>query len=517
MLLIGGLLGDNPGVGKHAAPLEGAVSHQQVHLVGGQLVFHLVPERGRTEQARDGVDFGKDDGVADGLDVAAEHFHIVPGLHVPDRRGVAKRKCRGRSITNDGGGIRCSGRRRELDVDQGVDGTELAAESRIGGDQGVDDADRYQGIEPGEFRQRIGFGLLLLFHPFGRELAHFAHLLDPFFFVKFGLGFTFLGQGVEENVLHTLFGFLDFAFGDITARNGIYIERVGTAVERVDHVVFVLAEEDDGRISGHQAAFGEGILRRDVLQMVAQIDALVRSVEHLGIVVEIGAGILLPVIHFAGPGLIHGIEHEHVVGELDQLLGPVVPARIGPQEAVVLPGESIPAEIGLFLLREIPQGLRLELDRVEIDFDPVFKSEEALLAVIGAVGAFDHIAVAVFHRAAALKHGHTVFRIVDQAFRAEDVAVLVEEFHEGAFEDGAVFIDPVGHLVAAEHRLVLDDLDVAVRLDEAGVHVPGGGIAKQIGVVVQEAGVAFDQAVVKPVFLILLRPLGLDKPENAVW
>ena len=174
-------------------------------------------------------------------------------------------------------------------------------------------------------------------------------------------------------------------------------------------------------------------------------------------------------------------------------------------------------ELGLHKPPALPQGLRLELDRVEIDFDPVFKSEEALLAVIGAVGAFDHIAVAVFHRAAALKHGHTVFRIVDQTFRTEDVAVLVEEFHEGTFEDGAVFINPVGHLVAAEHRLVLDDLDVAVRLDEAGVHVPGGGIAKQIGVVVQEAGVAFDQAVVKPVFLILLRPLGLDKPENAVW
>ena len=205
-----------------------------------------------------------------------------------------------------------------------------------------------------------------------------------------------------------------------------------------------------------------------------------------------------------------------MVCKVDDLVPPVIPSRIGPQETVPAPGVGILSEIGFLFFREIAQGLGLEFDGIHIDLHALLESEQALLSVISSAAAFNDAAVLVLERAAILENGDTVLGIVVQARGAEGVAILVEEFHQRTAELSTAFVDPVKHLVALEHRLVLDHLDIAVRLDELGIHVPGSGIAQQIGIIVQETGMPLDKPVVHPVLLVLLGPFGLYQTEYAV-
>ena len=282
-------------------------------------------------------------------------------------------------------------------------------------------------------------------------------------------------------------------------------------------MVFVLAVIDDGRVARQQAPLRERVFGRQVLQMVAHVDALVGGVEHLGVAQQVGRTALLVVVQLVGPGIVALVEQEHVVGELHHPGRAVVPARIGPQEALVAPDIGVPPEMGPFLVVEIPQILRLDLERVHVELHASLESKEPLLRIVRAVAALDHVAVLVLERAPELEPGHAVLGVVGQALGAQRVAVLVEEFHQRTAEQGPVLIDPVEHLLALEHRLVLDELHVAIGLDEAAVHVPGRGVAQQVGVVVEETGMALHQAVVAAELLVLFGPFGLEQAEQAVF
>ena len=333
--------------------------------------------------------------------------------------------------------------------------------------------------------------------------------------MDFRILLALLAQGVIGDVFQPLLGFFQLGLRYIAARHGVHEKGIRAGKDRIHLMVLVLAEIDDGRVPGQQAAGGGRVRGGRIFQVVAQEDALVGRIEHLGIVEQVGRPVVLVVIDFIGPGVIIRVEHEHVVVVVKDLVLAVIPAAVGPQETLVPPGVGVLSEVGFLLFGEIAERLGLDLDRVHIDFHALFEGEESFLAVIGPSAALDDIAVLVLECAAVLEDGHAVLGVVYQFRGAQRVAVLVEEFHQRAAELRLAVIDPVEHLLALEHRVVLDDLHVAVGLDELGVHVPGSGVTQQIGVVVQEAGVPLDQAVVQAVFLILLGPFGLDQTEDA--
>ena len=188
---------DDPGVGQHAAAGEGAVFHQELHLIGGELVAHLVPKHGLAIEPGNRIELREDHRIARGLHVAAVHLHVVPGQHVTDGSSVARRTIDGGGVAgNDGGAVggipgrdarriggipgqagndSCrvadDGRRithgirrvrgvvfivgllydrMEDGVDQGVDGSAGGAERLLGGDEGIDGTGCHQRVETGQ-------------------------------------------------------------------------------------------------------------------------------------------------------------------------------------------------------------------------------------------------------------------------------------------------------------------------------------------------------------------------------
>ena len=364
--------------------------------------------------------------------------------------------------------------------------------------------------------QRIPFRLLLLLHPFRRKLAHGTQLLDALLLPLLAFLFPLLRQGIEQHVVEPLLRFLDFLVGNVATRHRVHEERVGPRKERIDHMVLILTVIDNGRIARQQAPLGKRVRGRQILHVIAQIDALVGRVQHLGVAQQVYGAVHLMIIHLVGPGIVGGVEHEDMVSKIDQPRRAVVPAGISPEETIVAPQVGIAAEMRALRLVEISQLVGLDLDRVHVELHLVLEREESLLAVVGALAALDHVAVLVFHRAAVFEYRHAVLGVVGQALRAQGVAVLVEELHQRAAEQGPAFIDPVDHLLALEHGLVLDDLHVAEGFDVAAVHVPRRGVAQEIGVVVEETGMSLHQTVLCAVLLILLGPLGLEQAEDAV-
>ena len=83
---------------------------------------------------------------------------------------------------------------------------------------------------------------------------------------------------------------------------------------------------------------------------------------------------------------------------------------------------------------------------------------------------------------------------------AEGVAVLVFKLHEGSAGLDQIVVDHVIHLVGREDGALLHDAHVAPGVDYAGIHIPEGRIADEVGVVVEEGRVD-GLAVVGPALL----------------
>ena len=98
-------LGNEPRIGNHAAAFERTAPHQQLHLIGCELVPDFVPHGRRSVETGYRVEFGEDKRVAHGLKVASIHFYIVPGQHIADRGGVPVGEIPGQ-VGTDGGRVR---------------------------------------------------------------------------------------------------------------------------------------------------------------------------------------------------------------------------------------------------------------------------------------------------------------------------------------------------------------------------------------------------------------------------
>ena len=94
--------------------------------------------------------------------------------------------------------------------------------------------------------------------------------------------------------------------------------------------------------------------------------------------------------------------------------------------------------------------------------------------------------------------------------------LLVFHLDQGAAGLDEVLVDEVVHLVGGEDGAFLHHPHIAPGVDDAGVHIPEGGIADEIGVVVEEGGVD-GLAVVDAEFLYELQGLCLDEAHQTVF
>ena len=207
----------------------------------------------------------------------------------------------------------------------------------------------------------------------------------------------------------------------------------------------------------------------------------------------------------------------HTAPEEEELAAAVVETVVGAQHLVVLPHVRGKAKVGGGKVAPVLQARGFHKGGVQVHVHLVVEHEQVGLGVIGAVQALDELPVFVAHGAAVLENGDGVLGVVVQIARAEDVVVFVFQLHQGTPEAGHVVIHHVLQGFTAQLRLVLDNPHVAHGVDNVGVHVPQGGVAQQVGVVVQETGRAYYLAVTLAVlFLNELGALGADQVHFSV-
>ena len=197
--------------------------------------------------------------------------------------------------------------------------------------------------------------------------------------------------------------------------------------------------------------------------------------------------------------------------EEEELPAAVVPAVVGRQHIVVLPHVGGIAEIGGIQVGAVLQAGSLDERGIGIHVHRVVEDEEIGLGVVGTVIALDDLAVLVAHGTAVLEHGHGVLGIVVQVAGAQGVVVLVFQLHQGAPELGQVFIYHILKRFALETGAVLDNLHMPHGVDDVGGHVPEGGVAEQVGVVVEELRGPSHLAEILPALLQELGRPGADE------
>ena len=133
------------------------------------------------------------------------------------------------------------------------------------------------------------------------------------------------------------------------------------------------------------------------------------------------------------------------------------------------------------------------------------------LGIVGSEQALYNLAVFVPHGAAILENGHGILGVVVQVAGSKDVFVLILQLHQRAAELGHIVVHHILEGFAGKLGLVLDDADVPHGIDDVGGHVPEGGVAQKIRVIVQEFGGAHHLAEVLPVFFYQLGALGAEQ------
>ena len=188
-----------------------------------------------------------------------------------------------------------------------------------------------------------------------------------------------------------------------------------------------------------------------------------------------------------------------VPSEEEQFLVTVVPPVVGGEHVVVLPHVRPVAEVCGVDVATVLQARCLHEGGVHIHVHLVVEDEQAGLRVIRTVQAFDNLPVLVAHGRAVLEDGDGVLGVVVQVAGAEGVFVLVFQLYESAAELREVVVHHVLQRAGTQPGAVLDDLDMADGVDDVRRHVPQGGIAQEVGVVVQETGGTCDFAETLPV------------------
>ena len=178
----------------------------------------------------------------------------------------------------------------------------------------------------------------------------------------------------------------------------------------------------------------------------------------------------------------------YVVAEEEQFLVALVPPAAGGEHVAVFPEIDFRAEVGPGCFGVIVQQGGPDEDRIREHVDVAHEREQAEGVGIGSVVALDDLAVLADHGRAAPEDGDTVLGVVVEDAGAQDIVALVAQLHHAAAELRQVLVDQVVQRLAGQHGLALHQLDVAVAIDQLVIHAPEGGVADEIGAVVQECG-----------------------------
>ena len=99
----------------------------------------------------------------------------------------------------------------------------------------------------------------------------------------------------------------------------------------------------------------------------------------------------------------------------------------------------------------------------------------------------------------------------------EQIVVLVPELDNIAPELGKVPVYVIEHAVTLEFCLLLLDTDRPDGFYHTGFHIPDGSVAKEIGIIVEEHGIAGSPAVCPSVPLRLPESVSLHKTHETVF
>ena len=205
----------------------------------------------------------------------------------------------------------------------------------------------------------------------------------------------------------------------------------------------------------------------------------------------------------------------YVPVEEEGFLQALVPAPVRRQHVVVLPEIYLLGEGRLAGTGFVVDAAAADEDGIREHVHVVPELEQAPLGIVGTVDTLDDLPVLVFHGGATGKEGQGVFGVIVEIMGAEGVAVLVFKLHEGSAGLDQIVVDHVIHLVGREDGALLHDAHVAPGVDYAGIHIPEGRIADEVGVVVKEGRVD-GLAVVGPALLDEFEGFRLDEAHQTV-
>ena len=194
--------------------------------------------------------------------------------------------------------------------------------------------------------------------------------------------------------------------------------------------------------------------------------------------------------------------------EEEDLAQAVIPAAIGREHVVLLPGEGFVPERSHVVPGIIDQFGGFHEHRIREHVHPFGKGKQLGFGIVGSGLAFDNLPVLVPHGSAVAENGHGVTGVIIQIMRSQRVPVLVLQLDERAAELCQVFINQIIQFVAGKNGLVLDDLYIADGIDDLVVHVPKRRVTKQVGIVVQETRRSNHLSVTDPVNFQQLGALG---------
>ena len=209
-----------------------------------------------------------------------------------------------------------------------------------------------------------------------------------------------------------------------------------------------------------------------------------------------------------GPTFLGLVHHMDPLVEEEDLAQAVIPAAIGREHVVLLPGEGFVPERSHVVPGIIDQFGGFHEHRIREHVHPFGKGKQLGFGIVGSGLAFDNLPVLVPHGSAVAENCHGVTGVIIQIMRSQRVPVLVLQLNERAAELRQVFINQIIQFVAGKNGLVLDDLYIADGIDDLVVHVPKRRVAKQVGIVVQETRRSNDLSVTDPVNFQQLGALG---------
>ena len=300
-------------------------------------------------------------------------------------------------------------------------------------------------------------------------------------------------------------------FRDVTFRNGPQNQRVGPDVGSV-RLLPLPADRYHSRVTGQ---FNER-QRINVLQAAGDRRHITGRVEKFHIPEHLDV-VQPPVVNESvRPCFLILRKDVHLSEESELLKIPLIQPGLRRQHVVVLPRIGSGPESSGVRAGVVVQVVSLHEYGVSVHVDVVREAESLEFGIIMAVVALDDLTVFVTQCSAVPEHCHTVLGVIVQVFGTQGVAIFVTELHQRSPELGEALVDQVNKAFTAEHRVVLDNPDIAEGVDHVPVDVPQGRVADQKGGIMLEPGMAQSLPVVLAIFLDLLKLITTEQTDETV-